>query len=62
MVDRSLLKSLLRMLADLQIYQGTNTLKSLVPALNRILTSQYRGIHTVILVDPSCSAPWFEID
>jgi hypothetical protein len=37
MVDRSLLKSLLRMLADLQIYQGTNTRKSLVPALNRKL-------------------------
>jgi hypothetical protein len=29
MVDRSLLKSLLRMLADLQIYQGTNTLSNL---------------------------------
>jgi hypothetical protein len=29
MVDRSLLKSLLRMLADLQIYQGINTLSNL---------------------------------
>jgi hypothetical protein len=29
MVDRSLLKSLLRMLADLQIYQGTNNLSNL---------------------------------
>ncbi len=39
MVDRSLLKSLLRMLADLQIYQGINTLKSLVHALIRIFCS-----------------------